>query len=89
MSKNIALEIFRLKAALIMRQWAERMKVFVVENNVAGLSPSALKDMRNDPKSRWAGEREKLNKELKREVAGTVNRIHFQAYMGGIKGKGR
>jgi phage FluMu gp28-like protein len=85
MNKNDALEIFRLKSALIMTQWADRMKVFVVENKIAGLSLEALKDARMNPNSKWSMERDALTRAIKREVAGLVNRIHFQAYLAGIK----
>jgi len=86
MKKNDVLEIFRIKAALLLGQWADRMRVFVVENQIAGLSPTALKDMRTNPKSKWAGEREALTKALKKEAAGLVNRVHFRAY---FEGRGR
>ena len=88
MKQNDALALFRTKAALAISQWADRMKVFVVENQVAGLSKEALKDMRTNPKSRWALEHEALRKTLKRLAAGLVNRIHAQAYLRALKGKG-
>jgi hypothetical protein len=85
--RNDALAIFRLKAALIMRQWADRMKVFVAENKIVGLSKEALRGMRTNPTSRWALEREALRRSIKREVAGLVNRVHAQAYIEGLRRK--
>jgi len=87
MKQNDALALFRAKTGLILDQWADRMKVFIVENQVAGLSKEALRDMRTNPKSKWALEREALRKALKREVGGLVNRVHAQAYLEELKRK--
>lgn len=87
MKQNAALGLFRAKTGLILEQWADRMKVFIVENQVAGLSKEALQEMRSNPSSRWALEREALRKALKREVSGLVNRVHTQAYLEELKRK--
>ncbi|OQB57131.1 MAG: hypothetical protein BWX98_01620 [Candidatus Aminicenantes bacterium ADurb.Bin147] len=87
MKANAALGLFRAKAGLVLDQWVDRMKVFIVENQIAGLSKAALREMRTNPTSRWALEREALRKAIKREVAGLVNRVHTQAYIEELKRK--
>jgi hypothetical protein len=84
--KNDALEIFRVKATLALSQWSDRMKVFIVENQAIGLSKEAIKKMRSNPESKWAGKQADLAKELKKAAAGLVNRVHMQAYRKGITG---
>jgi hypothetical protein len=78
--KNIQIEIFRLKVRFLMDQYAAKMRIFVAENKAAGMTPEAIRAMRENPLSRWAMEREALNKDIKREVAGLVNRVHIGAY---------
>ena len=78
--KNIQLEVFRVKVRFLMEQYAAKMKIFVAENKAAGMTPEAIKVMRENPLSRWAMEREALNKAIKREVAGLINRVHIGAY---------
>jgi len=79
-SKNEHLEFFRVKAALLIGQWADRMKLFIAENQLMGSELGALRKARRDPESTWAAEREALNKALKMEVAGLINKISQTAY---------
>jgi hypothetical protein len=83
--KNIQLEVFRVKVRFLMEQYAAKMKIFVAENKAAGMTPEAIKVMRENPLSRWAMEREALNKAIKREVAGLINRVHIMAYTKEVK----
>jgi len=78
--KNLQLEVFRVKVRFLMEQYAAKMRIFVAENKAAGMTPEAIKVMRENPLSRWAMEREALNKAVKREVAGLINRVHIAAY---------
>jgi hypothetical protein len=78
--KNLQLEVFRVKVRFLMEQYAAKMRIFVAENKAAGMTPEAIKAMRENPLSRWAMEREALNKAIKREVAGLINRVHIAAY---------
>ena len=78
--KNVQLEVFRVKVRFLMEQYAAKMRIFVVENKAVGMTPKAIKAMRENPLSRWAMEREALNKAIKREVAGLINRVHIAAY---------
>jgi len=78
--KNLQLEVFRVKVRFLMEQYAAKMRIFVAENKAAGMTPEAIKAMRENPLSRWAMEREALNKAVKREVAGLINRVHIAAY---------
>jgi hypothetical protein len=80
--KNEHLELFRVKAALIIRQWADRMKVFVAESRLMGNEIEAIVKIRKDPASTWALELEALNKALKMEAAGLINKLHQTAYTG-------
>lgn len=70
---------------MLMEQFAQKMRLFIVVNKAAGMTDGALHEMRLDPKSRWAMEREALNKAIKRETAGLVNRVHIESYMTGMK----
>jgi hypothetical protein len=78
--KNLQLEVFRVKVRFLMEQYAAKMRIFVAENKAAGMTPEAIKTMRENPLSRWAMEREALNKAIKREVAGLINRVHIAVY---------
>ena len=81
-SKNEHLEFFRVKAALIISQWADRMKLFLAESRLMGNELEAIRKMKQDPEGTWSLEREALNKATKLEVAGLVNRIHQAVYSG-------
>jgi len=81
-SKNEHLEFFRLKLALVISQWADRMKLFIAESRLMGNELEAIRKMRQDPESTWSLEREALNKAIKLEVAGLINRIHQAVYSG-------
>ena len=83
--KNVQLEVFRIKVRFLLEQYAARMRIFIAENKAAGLAPEAIKAIRENPLSRWAMEREALNKAIKREVAGLINRIHIAVYIREIK----
>jgi hypothetical protein len=83
--KNVQLEVFRIKVRFLLEQYAAKMKIFIAENKAAGLASEAIKAIRENPLSRWAMEREALNKALKREVAGLINRIHIATYIREIK----
>jgi len=78
--KNLQLKVFRVKVRFLMEQYAAKMRIFVAENKATGMTPGAIKAMRENPLSRWAMEREALNKAIKREVAGLINRVHIAAY---------
>jgi hypothetical protein len=82
--KNDFLEIFRLKAAALMRAYVEQTKIFIVENRMMGMDAKALKALKEKEFSRWTFNREKLNKDIKREVAGLVNKLFITAYLQGI-----
>ena len=81
MNQNRQLAVFRVKAADIIQNYADRMKIFVVENTAIGMSAAAIKAMKENPLSRWAMERETMIKLVKREVAGLINRVHIASYM--------
>ena len=81
-SKNKHLEFFRVKLALIINQWADRMKLFIAENRLMGNELEALQKMRKNPEGTWSFEREALNKAIKLEVAGLINRVHQAASSG-------
>ena len=81
-SKNKHLEFFRVKLVLIINQWADRMKLFIAENRLMGNELEALQKMRKNPEGTWSFEREALNKAIKLEVAGLINRVHQAASSG-------
>jgi hypothetical protein len=70
---------------MLMEQHGQRLRVFVAENKLTGLSLQALKEQKDAELSRWTFNRDKLKKEIKREVAGLVNKIFLATYHQGIK----
>ena len=84
MNENKQLAVFRVKAGALLANYADRIKIFIGENVAVGMSKEAIRKIRQDPLSRWAMEREKLIKDMKREVAGLINRIHMAAYTKGL-----
>lgn len=87
--KLALLSLFRLKADLLISQFADRRKVFVTENRIKGATLESLKAQKDKELSRWNFEREKLGKEIKREVVGLVNSAFMKAYLDGFKTKGK
>jgi len=82
--KNEQLELFRLKLRMLMEQWMQKMKVFVAENKVMGMELEGIKRMKESEKSTWAAEKEALNKAIKFEAGGLINRIYQASYLGEI-----
>lgn len=82
MDENRQLAVFRVKCAKELENYADRMKIFIVENVAIGMSIEAVRAIIRDPLSRWAMERETMIKHVKREAAGLINRIHIAGYMG-------
>jgi len=85
MKKNDHLELFRAKVGILLTQYAERLKIYVAENKLMGLDAKALKEQRGRPLSRWAMNKEQLNRAIKREVAGLINKLFLTAYLQEIK----
>ena len=85
---NKQLALFRLKVSMLISQYVERRKVFIAENQLKGATIESLKLQKEKDQSRWTWDRDKLGKEIKREVAGLVNSTFMAAYLGGFKGKG-
>lgn len=89
MNVNPHLELFRVKVAMLMEQYAQRVRVFVAENRLMGATPEALKAQKESELSRWKFNRDGLKKEIKREVAGLVNKIFLTSYLDGLRSKGK
>jgi hypothetical protein len=83
--RNALLDLFRAKVALAMVQYADRLKVFVAENKFMGSSLSALREQKDKEFSRWTFNREKLGKDIKKEVGGLVNKAFLKSYHDGLK----
>lgn len=80
--RNEQLELFRLKVRMTIEQWAEKMKVFLAENKAMGMELEGIKKMKESEKSVWAAEKEALNKAIKLEAGGLINRIYQASYLG-------
>ena len=74
------LNVLRVKLATHLSQYVERMKIFMVEEKLAGSSIQEIRKIRNDPLSSWSKERNALKNEIKRSAAGFINKIHAIAY---------
>lgn len=83
--KNDQLEIFRLKIRTAMRQYVDKMKIFIAEEKAAGSSIQDIKEMKADEYSSWNKEKDSLKRFIKQEAAGLINRLHIKAYLAGIK----
>ncbi|MCK5127917.1 MAG: hypothetical protein KAR42_16790 [candidate division Zixibacteria bacterium] len=74
------LKVLRVKLATHLSQYVERMKIFMAEEKLAGSSIQEIRKVREDPLSSWSKERNALKNEIKRSVAGFINKIHSIAY---------
>ncbi len=81
---NNQAHLFRTKLEMHLRHYAERMKLFIAEERLSGSTVKSIKEMRDDPKSTLSLEREALNKSLKKEVAGFMNKTYTKAYEAGL-----
>lgn len=81
-NKNVA--VFREMVEMLLRHYAERKSNFVDLNKAVGSSNQAIKAMHDDPKGKWAADLDKLELDIKSEVAGLINRIHQESYMKGL-----
>lgn len=82
--RNKQLQLFRLKIEMLMNQYAEKMKIFIAEEALARSSAAEIRKMKEDPESSWNKEKEALNKEIRRQAASLINRIHIAAYREGL-----
>ena len=78
------LKVLRVKLANHLSQYVERMKIFMAEEALAGSSVQEIRKIREDPLSSWSKERNALKNEIKRSVAGFINKIHAVAYQEGL-----
>lgn len=83
--KSALLDIFRAKVTLSMSHYADGLKVFIAENKFMGSSLSALREQKDKEFSRWTFNRNKLGKDIKREVAGLVNKAFLRSYLDALK----
>ncbi len=84
---NAHLALFRVKVNMLIEQYVQRMKVFVVENRMMGSDLAALRTQKEKDISRWKFNRDALGKAIKKEVAGLVNKVYLTAYMDNLKPK--
>lgn len=70
---------------MLISNYVERMKLFIAEEALAGSGKADIRAMREDPESNWNKEKEGLNKEIKKEVAGVINMIHSSTYLEGVE----
>jgi len=79
--KNDHLELFRVKVEMSINQWVEKMKVWVAENRVMGMTMEGIKKIKETEGSVWMAEKEALNKAIKLEAGGLINRIYQSSYL--------
>lgn len=80
MSMNPQLAVFRAEALALLDAYADALKVHVTKNRAMGIPADRIRRMMTEPDDTWAKTREKLIKDMKRAVAGMVNRVHIAAY---------
>jgi len=78
------LKVLRVKMATQMSHYVERMKIFMAEETLAGSSIQEIRKIRDDPLSSWSKERNALKNEIKRDIAGFINKIHSIVYQEGL-----
>ena len=74
------MKVLRVKLATHLSQYVEKMKIYMAEETLAGSSIGEIRKIRDDPLSSWSKERNALKNEIKRSVAGFINKIHAIAY---------
>jgi len=74
------LKVLRVKLATHFSQYVEKMKIYMAEEKLAGSSIQEIRKIREDPLSSWSKERQALKNDIKRSVAGFINKIHAIAY---------
>jgi hypothetical protein len=79
--KNDHLELFRVKVEMVINQWVEKMKVWIAENRVMGMTMEGIKKIKETEGSVWEAEKEALNKAIKLEAGGLINRIYQSSYI--------
>ncbi|MHB8053686.1 MAG: hypothetical protein ACYDH3_00315 [Candidatus Aminicenantales bacterium] len=84
--KHPQVELFRVKVAFLLEQYAKRMKIVVAENRAVGMSIEGIKGMRDNGKTKWAAQKELLNRDIKREVADLINQVHNATYTREMRG---
>lgn len=82
--KRSELKVLRVKLETHLSQYAEKMKIYMAEETLAGSSIKEIRKIREDPFSSWTKERKALIKQLKRSAAGFINKIHSIAYQDGL-----
>jgi hypothetical protein len=87
MEKNPLLELFRVKVTLLMEQYVARTKVFVTENRLMGMPTAGLKRLREKELSKWAFDKNVLEKQIKKEAAGLINKVFMTAYLDELRPK--
>lgn len=80
--KNPLVEALRATLTEQMEDYVRKTKIAVAKNRALGMSLEGIKAMRESPVSGWAARREVLNRDMKREVGGIVNRIYHAAKNG-------
>lgn len=83
-SKINDLKVLRVKLATHLSQYVERMKIFMAEEKLAGSNIKEIRKIREDPLSSWNKEKNALKNEIKRSIAGFINKIHAIAYQEGL-----
>lgn len=79
------IDLFRAMIALAMSQHVDLMKIYIMQEKIAGATLQDIQKSREDPDSAWNKEKTALNNTIKREVAGLINEIHHIAYLEPLK----
>ena len=82
--KRSELKVLRVKLETHLNHYAERMKIYMAEETLAGSSIGEIRKIRDDPLSSWSKETNALKNQIKRSAAGFINKIHAIAYQEGL-----
>ena len=74
------MKLLRVKMAIHLSQYVEKMKIYMAEEMLAGSNIQEIRKIREDPLSSCSKERQALKSQIKRSVAGFINKIHAIAY---------
>jgi hypothetical protein len=74
--KNVQVETLRAILTELFDNYVREAKIAVAKNVALGMNVKGIRAMREDDKTKWAARRAVLLRDIKREVAGAVNRVY-------------
>lgn len=84
--KDPQIELLRATLTEILEDYIRKAKITIAKNKALGMSLDGIRAIRESDRTKWAARKEVLNRDIKREVGGVINRIYRAAGRGELKG---